>query len=470
MDSAGLIAKVKFEGTLRLDSPLLIGDGYGSDGHTNEADIHVLKDKEGRPFISATSLAGVIRSRFSEIHPEDKDLTGLLFGEIKGKDRAKSAIQSAVSFYDVLLNDAVNDDTNDDTNDVSIIVRDGVGIDDDTGVGKKGAKYDYEAVERGAGGIFHAGLTIRRFHGDHLPDWRSLVKELADLMASGFSVGALTAKGFGKVSVLDVKAYMYDFSRPADVSSWLLGRPSDEVYEGHPGGSMPKDRLVVDADFAVLHSLIVRDRDTDDKKSKSDDKAHVNAVQMKSGKSYVVPGTTMKGVLRHGSRKILDILGVDHDFLDELMGSAAEGKKRKSRFLVDEVYFRNGVKPALQSRNRIDRFTGGTMDSALFTEEPVWQKEAGKPVLHIHYEIVRPSKAEAGLALFLLKDLWTGHLAVGGEKSIGRGMLSGVSAVISYHGKKYRIEGKGKVTEGNAEELEACAKALVDYGKEAHEA
>ena len=69
MDSAGLIAKVKIEGTLRLDSPLLIGVGYGSVGHTNVADIHVLKNKEGRPFIPATSLAGVIRSRFSENHP-----------------------------------------------------------------------------------------------------------------------------------------------------------------------------------------------------------------------------------------------------------------------------------------------------------------------------------------------------------------------------------------------------------------
>ena len=465
MDSAGLIAKVKIEGTLRLDSPLLIGDGYGSEGHSNEADIHVLKDKEGRPFIPATSLAGVIRSRFGEIHPEDKDLTGLLFGEIKGKGRAKSAIQSAVSFYDVLLNDAV------------IIVRDGVGIDDETGVGKEGAKYDYEAVERGACGIFHAGLTIRRFHRDRLPDWRSLVKELADLIASGFSVGALTAKGFGKVSVRDVKSYVYDFSRPADVGSWLLGKNSDEVYEGNPEGSAPRGRLVVDGDFAILHSLIVRDRDVDDKKTMSDE-VNLNAAQMMSGDSYVIPGTTMKGVLRHRSRRILDVLGIGDDFLDELMGSAAEGKKKKSRFLVDEVYFRDGVIPALQSRNRIDRFTGGTMDSALFTEEPVWQKEPDKPVLHIHYEILKnpdgeataKAEAEAGLALFLLKDLWTGHLAVGGEKSIGRGMLSGVSAVIFYHGKKYRIEGKGKVTEGNAEELEACAKALVDYGKEAHEA
>lgn len=452
MDSAGLIAKVKIEGTLRLDSPLLIGDGYGSEGHTNEADIHVLKNKEGRPFIPATSLAGVIRSRFSENHP--KAVAGLLFGEIGRKDG--SDIQSAVSFYDVVLENT------------SVIVRDGVAIDDDTGTGKKGAKYDYEAVERGAYGRFHAGLTIRRFHEEKFPDWREWVKELADLLASGFSVGALTAKGFGKVSSGDVKAYVYDFSRPADVSSWLLGRPSEEVYEGNPDGSAPKDRLAVDGDFAVLHSLIVRDRDTDDRKTESG--AAIHAVQMKSGESYVVPGTTMKGVLRHGSRKILDILGVDHDFLDELMGSAAEGKKRKSRFLVDEVYFREGVVPALQSRNRIDRFTGGTMDSALFTEEPVWQKEAGKPVLHIHYEIVRPSKEEAGLALFLLKDLWTGHLVVGGEKSIGRGLLSGVSAVISYEGKRYCIEGKGKVTEGNAEELEACAKALAACGKEAHEA
>ena len=38
------------------------------------------------------------------------------------------------------------------------------------------------------------------------------------------------------------------------------------------------------------------------------------------------------------------------------------------------------------------------------------------------------SDEEAGLALFLLRDLCLGHVAIGGEKSIGRGTLKGISA------------------------------------------
>ncbi|MCL0081501.1 hypothetical protein M1N64_04660, partial [Peptococcaceae bacterium] len=36
----------------------------------------------------------------------------------------------------------------------------------------------------------------------------------------------------------------------------------------------------------------------------------------------------------------------------------------------------------------------------------------------------------AGLLLLILKDLWTADLPIGGEKSIGRGVLEGIKAKI----------------------------------------
>jgi hypothetical protein len=41
----------------------------------------------------------------------------------------------------------------------------------------------------------------------------------------------------------------------------------------------------------------------------------------------------------------------------------------------------------------------------------------------------------------VLKDLWTGDLALGGEKGIGRGVLEGIRAVIKYEDNTYVIEG-----------------------------
>ena len=104
------------------------------------------------------------------------------------------------------------------------------------------------------------------------------------------------------------------------------------------------------------------------------------------------------------------------------------------------------------------------MESALFTNRALWQTVPEAPVLKIHYEIADCADWEAGLALFLLKDLWTGNLPLGGEKSIGRGYLQGISAKITYKGKSYQISKNGFASPEDKEVLEKFAAALI--GKE----
>ena len=65
------------------------------------------------------------------------------------------------------------------------------------------------------------------------------------------------------------------------------------------------------------------------------------------------------------------------------------------------------------------------MDSKLFAEKPLWQKDKTRSVVTIRVAIEDCQDWEAGLALFLLKDLWTGQVALGGDKSVGRGYLTG---------------------------------------------
>ena len=47
--------------------------------------------------------------------------------------------------------------------------------------------------------------------------------------------------------------------------------------------------------------------------------------------------------------------------------------------------------------------------------------------------------------LLVLKDLWLGDLAIGGEKGIGRGVFQGKSAVISLADEKIVIRRRGKI-------------------------
>ena len=139
--------KILLEGTLSLDSPLLIGTGLTAREARQETDTQVLKDKKERPFIPGTSLAGVLRTLLA-----DED-AALLFGAAERGEKAGGA-QSAIDIEDVLLEDA------------AIVVRDGVGIADFARTSLAGRKYNYEAVERGAKGRLRMTVTVRRAHAE----------------------------------------------------------------------------------------------------------------------------------------------------------------------------------------------------------------------------------------------------------------------------------------------------------------
>jgi hypothetical protein len=82
----------------------------------------------------------------------------------------------------------------------------------------------------------------------------------------------------------------------------------------------------------------------------------------------------------------------------------------------------------VQNRIAIDRFTGGAYHGALFSEQPIFGSDETRLTLEL--ELRQPKKAEIGLLLLLLKDLWTSDLPVGGESSIGRGRLQGIKATM----------------------------------------
>ena len=64
MNRESIIGKVLLKGKLVLCSPLLIGSGVQREG--SDVDTQILRDKNGRPFIPGTSVAGVLRAAFSQ--------------------------------------------------------------------------------------------------------------------------------------------------------------------------------------------------------------------------------------------------------------------------------------------------------------------------------------------------------------------------------------------------------------------
>ena len=142
------------------------------------------------------------------------------------------------------------------------------------------------------------------------------------------------------------------------------------------------------------------------------------------------------------------------------MGTSEGDTKIKSRFIVEESYISpENIKAIAHTRNKIDRITGGTLQGTLFSTKPVY----GAANLHVHFEIVDAKDFEAGLAIFLLRDLWLGNVAIGGEKSIGRGTVRGVCAKINFRDKSYELDASGKVISGDKAELAKFAAAVKNW-------
>ena len=466
--SAKIVRKIVFKIPLRVDSPLRIASG-STDGLT---DILVLKNKKGEAFIPGTSMAGVLRSAIAGLY--DVTTAEVLFGNAE-----EDGNQSCIMIRDVILQDT------------DIIIRDGVAIDPISGTGKDKGKYDFEAVERNAHGELNMEITIREKNRSEsfipLPEYRhepyyqkgdmfgELAATLADLLTQGVRVGSLTSKGFGRVkSETEASFFEFNFTEGRDAEAWMRYLEKGELPQAAYTSSKiaaqhDKNSFVIKAMFSVQSSLLVRDAEAAEDYVADNT---VSAVQMRSCGDYVIPGTSVKGALRSKALKILLAVSGNQRkkaerFIDRLMGTSgntASEDGKKSRLLVDETYIaEKDLFEMEQTRNRIDRFTGGTVDNALFTEVPVWQRSKGVPVVTVGLEVTHCSAAEAGLMLLLLKELWLGNLPLGGGKAVGRGTLRGIQASIYFGKKSWQIQDDRNqfAVEGDRNMLESYVTALA---------
>lgn len=457
MNDASIIKRYVLKGTVRLQSPLLIGGGEGN----GFIDINIIRDSNGNPIIPGTSLAGVLLSM------SDKKYK-IFFGRMSKKnEKSTQDTQSMLSIDDITLTLEKCD----------ITLRDGVKINHETGVAEDKAKFDYEAVERGAEGRFNIVLSIRKQFKDYAEDADNFMKGLAATLEDGIFVGAHTTKGFGKIKAEGICLNVYDYSKIADIKAWLLDKDCGTIteFEGNAKNN-EDDSFSVEAEFLLNNSLIVRTSNFDEKDYGDvfTEKDNITAAQLLSNGDYAIPGASVRGVICQRAKEIMKMSGKSgyEEALKSLFGFASENKKekgysgKKSRLFVEECYInKNDVKPSKQARNKIDRFTGSTINGALFTNVPIWRQKDRQPRMTLRFRIRKCQPWEAGLMLFVLKDLWTGMVAFGGEKSIGRGTLKGIKATINLGQKKIVMteeNGKINVSDNSMPELENLAKAFAD--------
>lgn len=419
-----IVERVEVTGDLVLQTPTHFGSG-DPDPMSN-VDMVLLRDPlEGKALLPGASIAGALRNYLREVtagfdHREGPLVTAL-FGGSRGDDEGA---QSPLIVDDSLAEIG------------SIELRDGVAIDPATGTASHQAKFDVELLPAGTRFPLHFELLINDGQKETL--LKSLALALGGFEGEGeISLGARKRRGFGRCCVRQWTVNRYDLTKPHGLVAWLNRQPTgkDPVSSIAEALQVDVDQVedarrcfAIDTTFSLEGSMLIRsgfgESDT------GPDVVHLHSGQSDGSRKPIVAGTSLAGVLRHRALRIANTLRPDkgEDLVHHVFGGHIDGHLAASRVTVREAVV-EASESLVQNRIKIDRFTGGAFETALFEEQPIFGD--GRSRLTVHLELRNPEKHEIGLMLLLLKDLWTGDLPVGGESSVGRGRLSGIEAALT---------------------------------------
>lgn len=461
--------KIILQSQIECLSPMHIGSGTGS-----YSDMDIIRDADGRPVIPSAGFIGVLRRMIKHQIINEDIGESHEFKNFWGYAEDKDGMQSALCCSDL------NCIGSNEKESPKIVIRDGICIDNATGMVKSGGKYDFELLESGNRFKIKMEFTYRKDNEDFVRKTASTILKL--LAEKRILIGAKTNNGFGRIGIVkdSVKIYLFDFSSEGNdlrktenssnknIFNWLTQNFSEQnsinqQELGRPFSEKLK-RFSITTTLRLKNSLIVR--------SYSSGPKMPDAVQLKSlNKDWVIPGSSLKGAIRARAERIVNTLGLKNadTIITELFGNVCDEQQledaRKGRIRVQEIYLSpKDFIAEQQTRIKIDRFTNGAMDGCLFNSMPIFIQAEGK-IIEMNIEIDNYKEYEPGLLLLVLKDLWSGDLPVGGEKNIGRGVFRGVKAKIVWHGEQKKEilleEDLSVLTLNQKSILQGCVDRLV---------
>ena len=472
--------KIRF----RLMSPLEIGSG-----NNVKTDHDIMLTGNGTPFIPGSAIAGyfrdaVFRNLLQEMEKEEArqiifDKLGYVIIEKEagqaGTDDSQidasektsdvgageNVKESSVIFYDAFLNEET----------FHIETRDLVALDDHK-VSLPGAKFDTEILEPDV--TFDTYLEERLTSDED----ESMINRILHIWASeDVAFGAKTTRGMGLTQLEQVWVREFNLNDETGVKKWVnfsvYEDPSRETFaetdkvtitdissHENVGKNSDRDEWVINLSLEQVGGVSIRKYTTAVSTSDHTEpdyeqmKEHVwqtetkNADVEESGVTWiskelpVIPGSSWAGAFSHHMKVLMK---AEESQMERWFGFVKGKGKEKSQIVFSDSVLRN-AKTRNLSRNAIDRFSGGTVDGALFTERTYF---GGKTKLKICFrkdylqsmneESVESKQLKSALAASIA-DLHAGFLAIGGLTSVGRGV--------------FKVTGiNGEAFSGNAEEL-----------------
>lgn len=435
---------------LEAETPLIISSGRKS----MLTDSEILKDVNDLPYIPGTTLAGVIR------HIIDKEQDNLYFGvKSKSKKDNKDSKGSDIIFseaklldlngkvQDGILNNGLNTEFYNSFK--RLPKRNRVCI-THKGVAKEGGKFDEEVIFKGSRFAFDIEMVVKSSDDSKAENF---FEEVLNAMANEtFRLGGGTRNGFGKISIKEIRkrklclTYKRDLnayiksssSLDSDYSSWEVFKTnnasSDECITYHLtlkpidfftfGSGLP-DR---EADAVPVKETIISWNGKEGRMIKN---------------ALLIPATSIKGAIAHrvafhynikAKKYAMEILpncfesycGNNNDAVRLLFGyqDKVKGEQKRGLCIFDDILSTSSVNEKILNHVKIDRFTGGAMDGALYSEKVIDGRDLEFTTT---IRVINTKEKDLAIALKCLEesfnDINRGTLTFGGGSGRGHGIF-----------------------------------------------
>lgn len=429
--------------------PLHIGSAFGD---KEEVLVH---PADGRPFIQASSLSGVLRQYDTKLHggKQAEHLFGARrFEEASNSFEGASKVRFSDGTFlekDLILELRPRVKINPETGTCDDSIIKGTNI-------RSGHKFNMEYI--GAGAEFQFLI--------YLYD-EALKEELEEVLAAahqeGVQFGGQKSNGCGFINLKSLKRKSFDMTQREDRQKWAEEETlAEEEYEDILSGLKAPAKKAMAYEVTVAGStegeLLVKSIAVQDYGKNAPDAMNIR----NAAKEYIVPGSSLKGSVRSQMEKIASYTG-NNSVIDAAFGKSGSSQstgKAGNMVFYDTIVGNREDNDCARIKNRIhiDKFTGGVMHGALFNEKNV----SGAVNFRIAIYDRNAPDSTCGLLLMALRDMALGMMSVGGGFNEGKGIIDVDRIVVrdSINQKEAVIEFKtGRITDEHGI-VARCMKAL----------
>lgn len=429
---------------IEAETPLAVGSGE-KDILT---DALVATDVNGLPYIPGTAIAGVVRHMIEEVKPEYFNVNKIFGFQDKKDGRGSEIIFTEAK----ILNSKgeVIDGMNLKAKEDSLLkyydelpIRQHVRI-NDKGVTDKAGKFDEQICFAGTRFCFELEMVAK---GETIDNFNKILEQV---QSQTFRIGGGSRSGFGKIKVVDLQTRRLDLENDKDLQSYL-GKSSNlaeiwddwkkQIAEEKPSNGWITYELHLQPEDFFLFGSGFGDDEVDMTPVKEKKVVWKDGKGELSEELVLIPATSVKGALAHrvafhynrlkerfagctGDKE--PKVGNENEAVQTLFGYENQKEKKQVRgnlLFSDVIEYKLNDK--ILNHVAIDRFTGGAIDGALFSEKTTYGngQEFTLTIL-AKCDALKDDKIQDSLEAAMI-DICKGMLPLGGGVNRGNGVFTG---------------------------------------------